>query len=300
LESAGKYTIKANNDAGQTSCTCTLLVHEDDEDEYEVVSTGGQAGMSIPSFSRPLKSQVVKAGGSAILECTVDCQPSPAKITWLFKGASLVTSSNIVTSASEDGRQHKLTIVKVTAAEEGEYTVTAATDCAQISCTASVLIQPEATEQQMTVTSSSTVQKHSSSSTTTSGSAVGGISFSKYPESQVAKINSSASFVCHIQADTPPQVTWSKAGTDISSSDKFSLSAADNVYTLTINNAQESDSGEYKVVAASATARLSCTVTLLVTDADVVMVQEGEEESEEEDESEEESESEEEEEEEED
>ena len=40
------------------------------------------ADMSVPSFAEFLKSAVVKAGASARLQCTVDCQPKPAKITW--------------------------------------------------------------------------------------------------------------------------------------------------------------------------------------------------------------------------
>ena len=38
--------------------------------------------MSMPSFVDFLKSAVVKAGETARLQCTVDCKPTPAKITW--------------------------------------------------------------------------------------------------------------------------------------------------------------------------------------------------------------------------
>jgi len=38
--------------------------------------------MSVPSFVEFLKSAIVKAGASARLQCTVECQPKPAKITW--------------------------------------------------------------------------------------------------------------------------------------------------------------------------------------------------------------------------
>ena len=41
-----------------------------------------RADVSIPSFAEFLKSAVVKAGASARLQCNVDCQPKPAKITW--------------------------------------------------------------------------------------------------------------------------------------------------------------------------------------------------------------------------
>ena len=36
----------------------------------------------MPSFVEFLKGAVVKAGASARLQCTVECQPKPAKITW--------------------------------------------------------------------------------------------------------------------------------------------------------------------------------------------------------------------------
>ena len=40
------------------------------------------ADVSIPSFVESLKSAVVKAGESATLQCTVECKPKRAKITW--------------------------------------------------------------------------------------------------------------------------------------------------------------------------------------------------------------------------
>jgi len=40
------------------------------------------ADMSMPSFVDFLKSAIVKAGESARLQCTVECKPTPAKITW--------------------------------------------------------------------------------------------------------------------------------------------------------------------------------------------------------------------------
>jgi hypothetical protein len=266
LSDSGKYTITARNDAGQTSCTATLLVHDGSEGEYEIVSSEGQE-MSIPSFTQFLKSQVVKAGASATLECIIDCKPATPKVTWSFKGVSVTASDNIQLYSSDDGRLYRLTIVQVSASDAGEYTVTAATDNAHISCTATVLIQPESTEEQITIKTTSTVQKTSSS-----GAVVGGMSFTKYPESQVVKVDASATFVCHIQAEEQPQVTWSKAGAELSNSDKFSIAAADNTYSLTVNNAQISDSGEYKIMASTSGGRLSCTVTLVVTDEDVVIV----------------------------
>jgi len=44
-----------------------------------------RADMSMPSFAEFLKSAVVKAGESARLQCTVDCKPTPAKITWYVR-----------------------------------------------------------------------------------------------------------------------------------------------------------------------------------------------------------------------
>ena len=59
----------------------------------------------------------------------------------LHKGVEVVASDNVKLESSEDGRVHALIVVKVTADDEGEYTVRATTDCAQISSAASVVIQ---------------------------------------------------------------------------------------------------------------------------------------------------------------
>jgi len=59
----------------------------------------------------------------------------------LHGGVEVVASENVRLESSSDGRVHSLIIDKVTADDEGEYTVRASTDIAQISSTANVLIQ---------------------------------------------------------------------------------------------------------------------------------------------------------------
>ena len=59
----------------------------------------------------------------------------------LHKGVEVVASDNVKLESSEDGRVHALVVVKVTADDEGEYTVRATTDCAQISSAANIVIQ---------------------------------------------------------------------------------------------------------------------------------------------------------------
>jgi len=59
----------------------------------------------------------------------------------LHGGVEVVVSENVRLESSSDGRVHSLIIDKVTTDDEGEYTVRASTDIAQISSTANVLIQ---------------------------------------------------------------------------------------------------------------------------------------------------------------
>ena len=56
-----------------------------------------------------------------------------------------------------------------------------------------------------------------------------------------------------------------KDGVQLSGGDKISIKSDGEKYSLSISNAQESDSGEYKILASSAGGRLSCTASLLVT-----------------------------------
>ena len=51
----------------------------------------------------------------------------------------------------------------------------------------------------------------------------------------------------------------------LSDSDKISMTVDGDNYSLTISNAQSSDSGEYKITASSSGGHLSCTASLLVT-----------------------------------
>ena len=56
-----------------------------------------------------------------------------------------------------------------------------------------------------------------------------------------------------------------KDGVQLSGGDRISMKIDGDKHSLTINNAQESDGGEYKITASSAGGRLSCTASLLVT-----------------------------------
>jgi len=57
-----------------------------------------------------------------------------------------------------------------------------------------------------------------------------------------------------------------KDGVELSSGgDKISTKSEGEKHSLTIGNAQQSDSGEYKITASSSGGRLSCTASLLVT-----------------------------------
>jgi Immunoglobulin I-set domain len=53
----------------------------------------------------------------------------------------VVESDNVKISVNDEARTYSLTVQNVTAENEGEYTVTASTDCAEISSTASIVIQ---------------------------------------------------------------------------------------------------------------------------------------------------------------
>jgi len=57
----------------------------------------------------------------------------------------------------------------------------------------------------------------------------------------------------------------SNAGKTLSNGGNVSITAVDGQYTLTINNVQKSDGGEYTITAANDFGQLSCTASLVVT-----------------------------------
>lgn len=66
---------------------------------------------------------------------------SLATVARLRGGVELVASDNVRLESSADGRVYSLIIVKVGVSDEGEYTVRATTESAQISSAANILIQ---------------------------------------------------------------------------------------------------------------------------------------------------------------
>lgn len=263
------------------------------------------------SFTKYLQSVVATVGEPANFVCHIQSAGSSStpQITW-YKDGSELSASNDRFSMTSDGDRYSLSIIKTDKSDAGEYKITVVNETSRLSCSASLLVvepgqaemivvksqsedrspggemtvvkttkmsstksstsQPagDSSEEQVVIKTTKVTEKASTQETT-----VGGLGFTKYMESCVSKIGETGTFECNIHSDgDAPEVTWFKDGVQLSGSDKISMKSKGEKYTLTISNAQESDSGEYKITASSSGGHLSCTASLLVTDETVVIV----------------------------
>jgi len=254
---AGLYTVTASNEAGVGRCTATLLVTEADQGGDTVTSrsvTQTEKTVTViqstegtaPSFVQFMRSLAAAIGSDATFECSIIGDPAP-QITWSKNKLTLKESDRIHITATGD--KYSMTIRSVTSDDAGQYTVTAANDSGEISCTATLNVH-EAGEDVRVV--------HLDSSDTFP-------SFTQFLKSQIVKEGDSVTLQCAVSCSTTPEVTWTKAGVKLGDTERRRISASSGgEYKLTISNVQQSDQGEYTVTVSTEGGELACTASIVI------------------------------------
>ncbi|KAF4518527.1 hypothetical protein B566_EDAN004271 [Ephemera danica] len=110
VNDAGRYTCRAENEAGTASSTADLVVKKT---------------VFPPVFGRRLQAQVVRIGDRARLEVEVTGTPEP-EITWRKDNLPITCVPGVAVKAQ--GQCHSLVIEKATPVHTGQYSVSA-TNC---------------------------------------------------------------------------------------------------------------------------------------------------------------------------
>jgi len=103
----------------------------------------GQYNKGAPNIDKFPKSQFAGIGSSATFSCHITCDPPP-KVTWSRDGVPLTESESISFSAV-DG-QYSLTVKDINKDSGGDFTIVAANDFGELSCTASLFVTGESLE----------------------------------------------------------------------------------------------------------------------------------------------------------
>ncbi|CDW55769.1 Muscle M line assembly protein unc 89 [Trichuris trichiura] len=279
---AGEIICKAENDAGEVSCTSQMSlapagyvreeVSERSELEAVALSTGeiegSEAGTDFavslpdedmeeetsrlessvlaPKFITKIKDTRVTVGKQAVFECIVPGTKGVC-VKWLKdnKEIELLARIRVGSHKEENVIIHRLTVDDVTKADAGTYTCVVMNEHGQEICSAKLEVDEQWTVAQLPESVPEIVE---------------------VLHSCIVEENEEAIMHCTVTGCPDAQVRWYKDNVRLESSERHEIvSEANGVFVLKILNVTMKDAGEYKCEVFNASGVASSTATLTVT-----------------------------------
>jgi len=171
--------------------------------------------LAAPKFVEKLLDVEIIAGKKAVIDCVVEGEPEP-DIKWTFEGQPLKESDRIKFFFDKDDVVG-LEIKNVTVDDEGFYECIATNSSGKATSKCELLVNAPS-------------------------------SIKSPPEAAVVKAGGTANFTCKYDGNPRPDVKWFKGSKQIKDTDRYILTNKGQVATLEIDDVNDSDAGDYKVV----------------------------------------------------
>lgn len=271
-EDAGRYSVRAQNAAGEAVCDASLLVDTDDN--------------APPCITRPLQDVAVFDGQPIVLECTVQAQPPVTQVVWSFNDAPLEQSPDW-SMTFVDGLA-RLVINEAFVDDQGSYSCTMSNSVGQRSTSAFVRVDEPPDEPVLAPLSVSTaeaapldepfeVSKFESRlrNAPNEGSSLPAPAFVDRLLDWRAKETQPLDLRCSARSSSACSVHWYLNGKQIRPSSTHSLSTEPTANGLLecklhIQSLQTTDNGWYTVCIANAGGRDVCSARLAVEAVPVI------------------------------
>ncbi|GMT37605.1 hypothetical protein PFISCL1PPCAC_28901 [Pristionchus fissidentatus] len=265
----GEIICKAENDAGEVSCTANMATYTSDMfSESESDAQAEDAGMDdtteisereslpeeppqrcptpvmAPKFITKLKDTRAKRGHSAVFECVVpDTKGVVCK--WLKDGKELelIARIRVATRTGPEGHiTQELHIDDVHPEDAGKYTVVVENSAGTDVCEATLNIL-EALEKKPEPKAPEFIIKL---------------------QDKNVKVNENAVLECKVTGTPAPKITWFHEQEEIRSSSKYTIETIDEVQRLTVIKTEKIESGSYRCVAENEAGKAETTSRLAV------------------------------------
>uniref|UniRef100_A0AAF5HXT5 Uncharacterized protein n=1 Tax=Strongyloides stercoralis TaxID=6248 RepID=A0AAF5HXT5_STRER len=257
---SGEIICKAENEAGEVSCTATMAAYTSDmysESESEAMADDAPTGdegtdiqsdveeeyrvptpIMAPMFIKKMKDTRANKGQQAIFECVV---PNTKGIVckWLKDGkeVELIARIRVVSQVVEEGKLEQLIIDDCLPEDGGEYTCIIQNEKGVDKCVAKLEVIDTHVKPQ----------------------------FVSQLQDQECKWKESATFECTITGDLTSPCKWYKEEKIIESSEHYTITSYDTgLQKLIINTTKISDSGSYKCLIEDKTGNIETSAKLKV------------------------------------
>lgn len=190
---------------------------------------------TAPEITKPLESVIIVEGKPATLKCEIKGEPQP-DIEW-FRDGKQVKESNRV-RMEFDGKVSSLTFKLSQLEDEGDYKCIAQNELGSASSEAELLVNE----------------------------AGGKLEFTEKLKNVSVESGEEARFDVRVIGTPPPEVDWFKGKKALEDEGRFVMvdDEEEDLFSLIIEDAQPSDSGEYECVAFNESGEVSCKGNLVV------------------------------------
>lgn len=189
-----------------------------------------------PEFTTLLYNLTVVEGEPAMLQCEIKGEPTPV-IEWFKDDDEQVAETNRV-KMEFDGKLSSLTFEPSKLDDEGDYKCVARNELGSASSKAELLVNEADTKPV----------------------------FTEKLENVVAKTGEEVQFEVRVIGSPPPEVDWFKGENNLEDDSRILMvdNVEEDLFSLIIEDAQPSDSGEYECVASNTVGEVSCKAKLVV------------------------------------
>ncbi|VDI56857.1 titin [Mytilus galloprovincialis] len=186
-----------------------------------------------PKFVQALKNIETMEGTRVTFEGVVSGKPEPS-IKWYREGKELTDKADFEISYN-DGRV-SLNIPEAFPEDQGQFKCTARNMAGQASSSAELIVKASMVPP----------------------------SFIQRPQTQTVKEGKPVRFTIRVAGQPPPEITWYKDGSKITSSPDFELVQEDDIHSLCIPEVFCEDAGQYTVEAKNPAGQTQCTANLRI------------------------------------
>ncbi|WKX89586.1 hypothetical protein Q1695_008890 [Nippostrongylus brasiliensis] len=243
-EDVGSYTCQAVNKAGKDETAAEIKVPKYGFEKQKIEEVQ-------PIFIEPLQEAVATEGETVILECRVNEESKP-EIRWFKDDKPVEPGPHFVVETTESGKI-KLTIHHATKEDIGSYRCEAINKAGKAETQAKLQY---AESKQETVTDESEQLREMVAETMTTAAAVetkvgrGPPEFVELLRSCTVTEKQQAVLKCKVKGEPTPKIKWTKDGKEVEMTARVKCDFKDDgTLTLTVEEATQSDAGEYRCYA---------------------------------------------------